>query len=78
MASARQMLRHIPTTGVPLGAGQAKLGDRAGDPGYVFCQRSKGACLLDRDDPTKVLGRVVQPIVRPRAKQRYGYVPNVA
>ncbi len=37
-----------------------------------------GACLLDRDDPTKMLGRVVQPIIRPSAEQRYGYVPNVA
>ena len=37
-----------------------------------------GACLLDRDDPTKLLGRVVRPVVRPSAEQRYGYVPNVA
>jgi predicted GH43/DUF377 family glycosyl hydrolase len=37
-----------------------------------------GACLLDRDDPTKLLGRVTHPLVRPDAGQRYGYVPNVA
>lgn len=37
-----------------------------------------GACLLDRDDPTKLLGRVVHPLIRPSADQRYGYVPNVA
>ena len=37
-----------------------------------------GACLLDRNDPTKLLGRVVHPLVRPSAEQRYGYVPNVA
>ncbi len=37
-----------------------------------------GACLLDRDAPTKLLGRVVYPLVRPSAAQRYGYVPNVA
>ena len=37
-----------------------------------------GACLLDRDDPAKLLGRVVHPLVRPSAEQRYGYVPNVA
>lgn len=37
-----------------------------------------GACLLDRDDPTKLLGRVVHPLIRPKADQRYGYVPNVA
>ncbi len=37
-----------------------------------------GACLLDRDDPTKLLGRVQYPLVRPTTEQRYGYVPNVA
>jgi predicted GH43/DUF377 family glycosyl hydrolase len=37
-----------------------------------------GACLLDRNDPTKLLGRVTLPLVRPNAGQRYGYVPNVA
>jgi predicted GH43/DUF377 family glycosyl hydrolase len=37
-----------------------------------------GACLLDRNDPTKLLGRVTHPLVRPSAGQRYGYVPNVA
>jgi predicted GH43/DUF377 family glycosyl hydrolase len=37
-----------------------------------------GACLLDRDDPTKLLGRVVHPVIRPSAERRYGYVPNVA
>ncbi len=37
-----------------------------------------GACLLDRHDPTKLLGRVTHPLVRPSAGQRYGYVPNVA
>ena len=37
-----------------------------------------GACLLDRDDPTKLLGRMTRPLLRPSAEQRYGYVPNVA
>ena len=37
-----------------------------------------GACLLDRDDPTKLLARMTRPLVRPSAEQRYGYVPNVA
>jgi predicted GH43/DUF377 family glycosyl hydrolase len=37
-----------------------------------------GACLLDRDDPTKVLGRIIRPLVRPTEEQRYGYVPNIA
>lgn len=36
-----------------------------------------GACLLDRDDPTKLLGRMTLPLVRPDATERKGYVPNV-
>jgi predicted GH43/DUF377 family glycosyl hydrolase len=36
-----------------------------------------GACLLDEDDPTKVLGRVKIPLLRPRLRERSGYVPNV-
>lgn len=36
-----------------------------------------GACLLDRDDPTKVLGRMRLPLVHPSPKERAGYVPNV-
>ena len=37
-----------------------------------------GVCLLDRDDPTKLLARMTQPLIRPSPEQRYGYVPNVA
>ena len=37
-----------------------------------------GVCLLDRNDPTKLLGRMTRPLLRPSAEQRYGYVPNVA
>jgi predicted GH43/DUF377 family glycosyl hydrolase len=36
-----------------------------------------GACLLDKDDPTKLLGRVTIPLLRPRLRERSGYVPNV-
>lgn len=36
-----------------------------------------GACLLDRDDPTKVLKRMSLPLVHPSPKERDGYVPNV-
>ena len=37
-----------------------------------------GACLLDRDDPSKLLARTTQPLLRPSPEERYGYVPNVA
>lgn len=36
-----------------------------------------GAVLLDRNDPSRVLGRTAEPILRPRADERGGYVPNV-
>jgi predicted GH43/DUF377 family glycosyl hydrolase len=36
-----------------------------------------GACLLDRDDPSKLLGRMTWPLIRPDATERKGYVPNV-
>ena len=36
-----------------------------------------GAFLLDRDDPTKVLGRLREPLLTPNQNEREGYVPNV-
>jgi predicted GH43/DUF377 family glycosyl hydrolase len=35
------------------------------------------ATLLDRDDPTKVLGRLKKPLLLPNEEEREGYVPNV-
>jgi predicted GH43/DUF377 family glycosyl hydrolase len=36
-----------------------------------------GAMLLDRDEPTKVLGRLDEPLLAPDETERSGYVPNV-
>ena len=36
-----------------------------------------GACLRDRDDPTRVLGRLREPLVKPNENEREGYMPNV-
>jgi predicted GH43/DUF377 family glycosyl hydrolase len=36
-----------------------------------------GAFLLDRDDPSKVIGRLRQPLLKPNENEREGYVPNV-
>src|SRR4029079_10928248 len=36
-----------------------------------------GAFLLDRDDPTKVVGRLREPLLQPSDREREGYVPNV-
>lgn len=36
-----------------------------------------GAVLLDLDDPTKVLGRLREPLLAPDENERAGYVPNV-
>jgi predicted GH43/DUF377 family glycosyl hydrolase len=32
---------------------------------------------LDLDDPTRVLGRLREPLLSPAADERDGYVPNV-
>jgi predicted GH43/DUF377 family glycosyl hydrolase len=36
-----------------------------------------GAFLLDRDDPSKVIGRLGEPLLKPNQSEREGYVPNV-
>lgn len=36
-----------------------------------------GAFLLDRDDPTQVIGRLREPLLKPDETEREGYVPNV-
>jgi predicted GH43/DUF377 family glycosyl hydrolase len=36
-----------------------------------------GAVLLDKADPSKVLARAREPLVRPEPSEREGYVPNV-
>ena len=36
-----------------------------------------GAALLDLHDPTKVIGRLSEPLLAPEGNEREGYVPNV-
>ena len=38
---------------------------------------SIGAALLDKSDPSRVLARSREPLVRPEPSEREGYVPNV-
>lgn len=38
---------------------------------------SMGAILLDLDEPTKVIGRLPEPLLVPEGGERIGYVPNV-
>lgn len=38
---------------------------------------SMGAFLLDLEDPTRVIGRLHQPLLAPNENEREGYVPNV-
>ncbi len=38
---------------------------------------SIGAVLLDKNDPSKVIARSREPLVRPEPSEREGYVPNV-
>lgn len=36
-----------------------------------------GAFLLDRNDPSRVIGRLPKPLLEPNENEREGYVPNV-
>jgi predicted GH43/DUF377 family glycosyl hydrolase len=36
-----------------------------------------GAFLLDLNDPTRLIGRVREPLIKPNENEREGYVPNV-
>ncbi len=36
-----------------------------------------GAFLLDLNDPTRVIGRLREPLLSPNEAEREGYVPNV-
>lgn len=36
-----------------------------------------GACLLDLDDPSRIIGRLKEPLMIPDEDERSGYVPNV-
>jgi hypothetical protein len=36
-----------------------------------------GAALLDLNDPTRVIGRLREPLLCPEGNEREGYVPNV-
>jgi predicted GH43/DUF377 family glycosyl hydrolase len=38
---------------------------------------SMGAFLLDLEDPTRVIGRLSEPLIAPNETEREGYVPNV-
>ena len=36
-----------------------------------------GAILLDLHDPARIIGQLKEPLLRPEANEREGYVPNV-
>ena len=36
-----------------------------------------GACLLDLQDPTRIIGHLREPLLSPTEEEREGYVPNV-
>ena len=42
-----------------------------------FRQYSLGAILLDKQDPTRVIGHLAEPMLVPADDERDGYVPNV-
>jgi predicted GH43/DUF377 family glycosyl hydrolase len=58
---------------IETGAGWLVLSHGVG-PMRKYCI---GAFLLDRDDPSKVIGRLREPLLKPNQDEREGYVPNV-
>lgn len=68
-------LVHIGNCGSPLEteAGWLVITHGTG-PMREYCL---GAILLDLEDPTKVIGRLDQPLLVANAQERDGYVPNV-
>lgn len=38
---------------------------------------SLSACILDKEDPSRVIGALDAPLITPRSDERDGYVPNV-
>ena len=46
-------------------------------PARAARKRVSLAVLLDRDDPSRVLGRLPTPLLIPVEGEREGYVPNV-
>jgi predicted GH43/DUF377 family glycosyl hydrolase len=36
-----------------------------------------GACLLDLQDPSRIIGHLAEPLLSPMEEEREGYVPNV-
>ena len=55
---------------------ERKQADRVHDPVTARTRRI-GAVLLDKADPSKILARSSEPLVRPEPSDREGYVPNV-
>ena len=68
-------LIHVGNCGSPIetGAGWLVLTHGAGP----MREYAIGAMLLDRDDPTVVLGTYPGPLLSPTEEERNGYVPNV-
>ena len=47
--------------------------DPRGRPDAQYCI---GAILLDHADPSRVIGRLREPLIKPEADEREGYVPS--
>lgn len=78
-------LQRLPSDQVEVGAPPVRLEEgwllvysRIQNYGMRNVQFGVEAALLDRDDPTKILGRTVEPLMVPRERYEvYGTVPNV-
>ena len=43
----------------------------------AFFLATMALILLDHADPSRVIGRLREPLIKPQADEREGYVPNV-
>jgi len=75
MAKAPWELVHMGNCGSPIEVpeGWLILTHGAG----AVRQYAIGAILVDKDDPTRVIGRLDEPLLKASEEERNGYVPNV-
>ena len=54
-----------------------RLGQRQAETGALKLAVQIGVDLLDKQDPSRVIARLDEPILIPEGQERDGYVPNV-
>jgi len=68
---------HVMRRLVPSGVWEIFIPGLADGDRYKYEVRTRDGHLLDKADPSKVIARSREPLVRPERTEREGYVPNV-